>query len=140
YVLEELLNAPEDIVIAVDSAGQSKGSAVIAEDRVMCSVADTWESFNQNPKVVKFWPEQEEACHGQWAGILKASDAGGKQLKQVMSQLKKNGEFTGMNIPQLLNRVIQSGFPVHVLYIRDHCVNVNQVLDVGKAQAFLTGV
>ncbi|MCA9017578.1 MAG: NTP transferase domain-containing protein, partial [Planctomycetaceae bacterium] len=140
YVLEELLNAPEDIVIAVDSAGHVKSGVVIAEDRVKCSAADSWESFNQNPQVVKFWPEPDETCHGQWAGVLKVSETGGFQLKQAMNQLRKTGAFTGMNIPQLLNQVLQNGFPVHALYIRDHCVNVNQVLDVGKAQTFLTGV
>ncbi len=139
YILEELLERPEDIVMVVDSAMSIKKDNSIPEDRVMCSAPDSWDA-TQMPQLTHFWPSANEVCHGQWAGVLKVNQDGSKHLIQALHELKKDPKFTSMDIPQLLNRVIQNGHIVHVLYIKDHCINVNKLLDLGRAQTFVMGV
>jgi phosphoenolpyruvate phosphomutase len=139
YILEELVNAPEDLVILVDSSIITDGTIAIDEDRVVCTAPDNWESFQQTPKVVRFWPKAGETCHGQWSGVMKVSRKGRPAFLKSLGKLKNDPNFLKMGMPHLLQQLILDGHEVHALYVKGHCVNVNRLLDMNKAQSFLIG-
>ncbi len=139
YILEELLDMPEDIVIVVDSNSDFNEDSTSSEDRVTCSAMDSWESLEKTPKVVNFWPTAEQTCHGVWSGILKVSQRGGEYLRKALRGLEKDPNFRTYNIPHLLSKIIQNGHAVHVFYAKGHCVNVNKILDLNRAQGFVMG-
>ena len=73
---------------------------------------------------------------GEWIGLLKASTAGSLALQSAMAELSKRDDFDQLHLYDLLNHVIKQGHKIRVLYITGHWLDVDNLQDLAKAQAF----
>ena len=68
--------------------------------------------------------------------MLRAKAAGVSWLSEAMSELREEGNYHQLGIPDLLNRVITNGHDVRVWYIHGHWLDVNSAEDLERAGSF----
>jgi phosphoenolpyruvate phosphomutase len=138
YILSSLLDAEDDIVIAVDSEGTKReGAEAGSQDFVTTSIPHS-SSFTRG----MVWLEtmgsdlESDSITGEWIGLLKANTDGSKALQSALAELAGREDFDQLHLYDLLNHVIKQGHKVRVLYITGHWLDVDNLKDLAKAQAF----
>ncbi|NEQ63481.1 MAG: phosphoenolpyruvate mutase, partial [Moorea sp. SIO4A1] len=77
-----------------------------------------------------------EIC-GIWTGLLKVSQQGQQKLRDTLNTLLQSEQVRQQGrMPTLINRLISHGHRVHVLYIKGHWLDIDQVEDLFKAGSF----
>ena len=76
------------------------------------------------------------AAHGRWIGMLKVSRAGLARLKEIMRELRSRPDFDTLDVPHLLNTLIERGAAVEVQYVHGHWRGVNDLEDFRRAADF----
>ena len=132
-ILQALLQNTEDIAVTIDKNWERY-----------------WRSRNENPlddaETLKLRengtiseigrkPKSLNNIEGQYMGLIKFSDKGIKQLKQAFYNIQKKGTLTGKSIENLymtdlLQELIELGFPVHAVPIFDKWIEVDTVDDL----------
>ena len=82
---------------------------------------------------------QGRAPDGRWIGMLRARGEGAEWLKQGLAELQTRSDFSRLGTPDLLNHLIEQGLPVAVLYVHGHWLDVNDLEDLERANAFAHG-
>jgi phosphoenolpyruvate phosphomutase len=138
YILQDLLNCPDEITIVVDSAETSTPISG-APDYAYCSQADDRSLFDRQVYLHKISnrpePEIGKAC-GRWIGMLRVRGEGIEWLNAALADLKTQPNFQLMGIPELCNYLIDRGKPIRVIYINGHWLDVNSLEDLERAVNF----
>lgn len=135
YILQMLLDAPEEIAIAVDSSWRQRPSFNGMEDFVTVTSAAT-----QNSVEKKHWLKQmnpgldQESIHGEWIGLLHATATGTQAIKMAIDQLRDLPEFSKLQMFDLFNHLVKSGVAVAVHYIVGHWLDVDNLTDLAAAE------
>jgi phosphoenolpyruvate phosphomutase len=138
HVLDELLDAEGDFVIAVDSmpSEQTKDTKPRRADWAICSEPHSRKTLLGNVALKDMTTSPDTAgITGEWTGILKTSVEGGKHLAQMVSAMKPD-ELAKLSMPDLLRRLVKEGKNVRVVYSRGGWLDVNTLGDVVKGSAF----
>jgi phosphoenolpyruvate phosphomutase len=141
YVLRDLLDAPGEIVVVVDSATPA-GRITGIPDFAYCSAPDDRSLFGQDIDLVRVSATEDPSLGtpcGRWIGMLRVRAEGRRWLGEALSELKSRPDFAGLNMRDLLNHLVAQGRPVKVLYIHGHWLNVNSLEDVNPAHDFTQG-
>ena len=137
YILQDLLEAPGDIVIVVDSAADSRISG--SPDYVYCSRPDDRAMFEEEV-TLKHISEQGLVelgkPEGRWIGMLRVQGQGLEWLNESLSELQQQENFAALAIPDLLNHLVGKGHPIGVHYIHGHWLDVNTIEDIDRAGDF----
>lgn len=89
YILQMLLDAPEDIAIAVDSSWRQRPSFNGLEDFVTVTSSGTPNSVAQKHWLKHMDPSLEQAgVDGEWIGLLHATATGTQAIKRAMDELR----------------------------------------------------
>ncbi|MDT0635026.1 isocitrate lyase/phosphoenolpyruvate mutase family protein, partial [Spectribacter hydrogenooxidans] len=136
YILTDLLAMKDPLVAVVDSAPTPEHGT---QDEVFCSAPDDRGLYR--PEI---WLEQVgregvpdgRRPDGRWIGMLRVQGPGCEWLDRALDATP-DGAAQGM--PDLLNRIIAEGHPVRVLYIVGHWLDVNNLEDLQRADAFARG-
>ena len=137
YILQDLLDAPGDIVIVVDSAADAHISG--APDYAYCSRFDDRAMFGED---VHLRHISEQATlelgkpAGRWIGMLRLQGQGLGWLNTSLDELQQQNNFANLTIPDLLNHLLEKGHPVYVHYIHGHWLDVNTIEDIDRAGDF----
>jgi phosphoenolpyruvate phosphomutase len=127
WVLDELLDAEGDFVIAVDSlakpdrradwvvASEPHGRSSILHDVVMRAI-------DVDPTT--------PGITGEWTGLLKLSAEGTRVVREMLAL-----DATG-GVPDLLRRIVARGHTVRVVYSRGGWLDVDTLSDVLRGSAF----
>jgi phosphoenolpyruvate phosphomutase len=75
-------------------------------------------------------------AHGRWIGLLSARGAGRERLVAKLAELKTQPGFDSLDLPALLNALIDGGERIEVLYVHGHWRGVNDLDDFRSASAF----
>ena len=145
YILEGLLAAEGDIVLAVDSlwrdrVGQSPDRTA---DLVACSRPFTGDYLEEDPVRLVFAgdglrpDEVAHEIHGEWIGLAKLSAAGSRRVRAELAAMERDGSLEGAGLPALFQRLIDAGEDVRVVYSAGHWLDVNDAFDLAKARNFL---
>ena len=139
HVLDELLDAEGDFVIAVDSLPaqeQPKDAKPRRADWAICSEPHSRKTLlgNVTLKDMATAPDTP-GITGEWTGILKTSAAGGKVIAELLDKLPA-GDLAKLSMPDLLRRLVKDGKTVRVVYSRGGWLDVNTLGDVVKGGAF----
>ncbi len=137
YVLQDLLNAPGEIVIVVDSADNRRISG--SPDYVYCSDPDDRSLFSQDINLVHISENQATDIgkpSGRWIGMLHVQGAGRAWLETALDELQEQNNFASLTLPDLLNHLVSKGHPVKVHYIHGHWLDVNTIEDIDRAGDF----
>lgn len=137
YVLQDLMETPGEIVIVVDSAGDSRISG--SPDYVYCSRPDDRSLFREDVHL-RHIAERDKVelgvPEGRWIGMLRVQGQGCAWLQDALAELQQQKDFSGLTIPDLLNHLVGQGHPVAVHYIHGHWLDVNTIEDIERAGDF----
>jgi phosphoenolpyruvate phosphomutase len=140
HVLDELLDADGDFVVAVDSLPASEPRQSEPKPRradwAVCSEPHSRKTLlgNVTLKDMATAPDTP-GITGEWTGILKTSAEGSKIITQMLSAMPA-AELAKLSMPDLLRRLVKSGKTVRVVYSRGGWLDVNTLGDVVKGSAF----
>ncbi len=138
YILHNLLERCEDVVIVVDSEVRSAGHAdALNRDMVTCSHMDDNGVLDESVTLSKARPSAGDLLHGEWIGLMKISSRGTQWIRQAFERLETRSDFAHLEIRDLLDDLIGQGHTVYVLYVRGHWINVNGLVDVSSAASFV---
>ncbi len=146
YILRDLLDSEEELVVVVDSAfgeATSAGRPVTgAPDYAYCTAADDRAMLAQNVRLFAILPDRRGdlgEANGRWVGMLRVCAAGRQWLLDALAELKLRDDFAQLSMSALLNRIIANGHPIRVLYIHGHWLDVNALEDLDNAGDFAQG-
>ena len=141
YILRDLLDCPEPLVVVVDSALATTPISG-TPDYADCSRPDDRALLGQDVKLLRISNErrdlQGQPC-GRWIGMLRVQGEGRQWFSQALDELKARRDFNTLGLPDLLNHLMALGKPVHVLYIHGHWLDVNSLDDLDRAGEFAHG-
>jgi phosphoenolpyruvate phosphomutase len=137
YVLRDLTASKAEFSVVVDSlmAGDSNHTV---RDFAYCSRADDRGLFGKAVLLerVTSQADHERAAHGRWVGLLNASRTGLAKIKAVIAAMRADGQIDKLDMPALLNALIEGGANIEVLYVHGHWRGVNDLEDLRHAVDF----
>jgi phosphoenolpyruvate phosphomutase len=140
YMLRDLLNVAAPVSVIVDSAPlPERGNQ---NDLAWCSAADDRALYRPEVALERISHERrwrERAPDGRWIGMMRACGDGIGWLKDGLERLRARPDFARLGMPDLLNDLIERGLPVKVLYVHGHWLDVNDLADLERANAFAHG-
>src|SRR6202012_5182164 len=77
-----------------------------------------------------------KAPNGRWVGLMNVRGAGLARLKEVVAQLRTRADFASLDMPALLNALIEAGEEIEVQYVHGHWRGVNDLEDFRRAGDF----
>jgi phosphoenolpyruvate phosphomutase len=138
YVLRDLVEGKADFSVVVDSSPTGASNRTV-RDFAYCSRSDDRGLFGtqvQLQRVASGADSPAEAPQGRWIGMLNVSRQGLVQLKSVLSLLRNRPDFDQLDMPALLNALIDDGAAIEVLYVHGHWRGVNDLDDLRRAVDF----
>ncbi|MBK8692685.1 MAG: phosphoenolpyruvate mutase [Deltaproteobacteria bacterium] len=137
YILQELIDTDDDIVIMVDSNHAESRNRGRNADFVSNSEPNSRRAYQNVVTLKGFRPEREDAVHGEWMGIVKLSPAGTKLVREKLKALAAEpARLATMKLPDLLQLLVADGAKVRVIYTTGHWLDVDSVEDVVVGAAF----
>jgi phosphoenolpyruvate phosphomutase len=147
YVLRDLLESAADFAVVVDSANTRVINRTV-RDFAYCSRGDDRDLFG-SPALLQQVVTQEDGLlqggegevsprepQGRWIGVLHVRRQGLALLKSVMAKLRARADFDALNMPSLLNALVDEGAPIEVQYVHGHWRGVNDLEDFRRAADF----
>jgi phosphoenolpyruvate phosphomutase len=135
-VLDELLEAEGDFVIAVDSLPVAEENKSRVADWVIASEPHSRKTLLGNVTLKEMARTPDAAgITGEWTGILKTSANGGKILSELLGKIEP-AELTKLSMQDVLRRLVKDGHTVKVVYSRGGWLDVNTLNDVVKGTSF----
>jgi phosphoenolpyruvate phosphomutase len=135
YILNVLLAADGEIVLAVDALGRADGVTVrdlVAADRPFGR--DVLEE--DAPRLVRMSADLDPAeVSGEWMGLARFSPTGSEWLKAELGRLRQEGLLERADMPLLLSR-LAARHPVKVQYFVGHWLDVDTFPDLADARNF----
>ena len=140
YILDGLLAAEGDIVIAVDVQSRASGGRrPHARDLVRASRPPSSRYLDDAPALLTGIgdPPADEAGEpvAEWIGLLRASAKGAEVLREELRAMHADGTLPQADLPALLARVA-ARVPVHIHYIAGHWLDVDTLDDLAEARNF----
>jgi len=132
-ILQAILASKADIAVAIDLDWESYWRARNEDpldDAETLKLAPDGRIYEIGQK-----PEKLDEIEGQYMGLIKLSSDGIKILKEVFHDADKNGSLLGKSVQNaymtdLLQAIINSGFPVHAVPVEGGWVEVDTVSDL----------
>jgi phosphoenolpyruvate phosphomutase len=138
YILQDLLESTADVTVVVDSAPPSERGGTRSWDLAYCSAPDDrgWYRPCVQLEAIRATPSADRAPDGRWIGMLRVQGAGRAALLRALDEVTAPPDAAEPGLPDLLNAMIAAGQAVHVIYIHGHWLDVNDLIDLERAQAF----
>ena len=140
YMLRELLNVAAPVSVIVDSAPlPERGNQ---NDLAWCSAPDDRALYHPEIALERISHDRrwrERVPDGRWIGMMRACGDGIGWVKDGLERLRERPDFARLGMPDLLNDLIERGLPVKVLYVHGHWLDVNDLADLERANAFAHG-
>ncbi|MGI0487815.1 isocitrate lyase/phosphoenolpyruvate mutase family protein [Pantanalinema rosaneae CENA516] len=137
YILQQLLEVKKDFVVVVDATARPQ-TYQAKPDFVTASQPYSDSRFRQPVYLQQIGGDLPAAniC-GLWTGLLKVSAKGQKPFSKALRSLLQSNTLQQFGrLPALLNHLIALKYPVHILYITDHWLEVDTIADMLKATHF----
>ena len=137
HILNNLLTEENDIVIAVDAAWEQRHQSAGYVDYVRASRPYSLRYDEADAFLAEAGPGlPRDSIHGEWIGLLKTTAAGSAMIKSALPELAKRADFRTLRFDHLLNHLVANGQRVQVLYITGQWLDVDNLDDLARAQAF----
>ncbi len=142
YVLRGLVEGKGDFTVVVDSSQPCEGNRTV-RDFAYCSHDDDRGLFGTQVLLQRVASGASQAdttatatAQGRWIGMLNVSTKGLPKLKEVLAILRQRPDFQRLNMPDLLNALIEEGAMIEVLYVHGHWRGVNDLEEFHQAAGF----
>ncbi|GJH02154.1 phosphoenolpyruvate mutase [Paraburkholderia terrae] len=142
YIVRDLVDSEALFSVVVDSTTVAEAGATnqSVRDFAWCSAADDRGLFG-NKVLLRRVSNNEadvkgEVPNGRWIGLLNVRGAGRERLQAVMNTLRARPDFDSLDMPALLNALIEAGEEIEVQYVHGHWRGVNDLEDFRRAGDF----
>jgi phosphoenolpyruvate phosphomutase len=139
HILNNLLAEEHDIVIAVDAMWERrrKRQANGYVDYVTATRPYSLRYEEEDAFLAKIGPDLAvEKIHGEWIGLIKTTARGSAGVCGALDVLSKRPDFYRLRFDDLFNHLVGGGQRVQVLYITGQWLDVDDLDDLARAQAF----
>jgi phosphoenolpyruvate phosphomutase len=141
YILNNLMDWDADLQVVVDSSplAEAVGNK---NDLAWCSAPDDRAMYQQKVTLERISSEsawQGRRPDGRWIGMLRVRGPGRGYLLEALEQLRGEPGFERMDVPDLVNRLIDNGHAPQVQYISGHWMDINNLDDLQRAGEFAHG-
>ncbi|MEI5998360.1 phosphoenolpyruvate mutase [Paraburkholderia bengalensis] len=142
YIVRDLVESEAPFSVVVDSTTVAEAGATnqSVRDFAWCSSADDRGLFGNKVLLRRVSNNeagtQGEAPHGRWIGLLNVRGEGRARLQAVMNALRARPDFDSLDMPALLNALIEAGEAIEVQYVHGHWRGVNDLEDFRRAGDF----
>jgi phosphoenolpyruvate phosphomutase len=138
YIQQMLLDVDDDLAVTVDTNWQESANRYRHADYVIASMPHSRETFHTRvflKRIVSSAPPS--AVHGEWMGFLRIAADRVLEVTELVAELvaDRDGKRQA-KLPCLINRLIERGRPVRVLYTTGHWLDIDTVDDVVSAASF----
>ncbi|MBB3260912.1 phosphoenolpyruvate phosphomutase [Paraburkholderia bannensis] len=137
YILRDLVESDAEFSVVIDSSPASENASV--RDFAWCSAGDDRGLFGNKvylQRVSSDEASQATAPGGRWIGLTSVRGAGRDKLKAKLAQLQTRADFDTLDMPALLNALIDDGEKIEVQFVRGHWRGVNDLEDFRRAGDF----
>ncbi len=142
YILRDLLESDAPFSVVVDSSLTTESNQSV-RDFAYCSAPDDRDLFGQkillrhvSSKGQEPGAAQAQAPHGRWIGLLNVRGQGRVRLQKLVAELRKRDDFNTLDMPALLNALVEAGEEIEVKYVHGHWRGVNDLDDFRRAGDF----
>jgi phosphoenolpyruvate phosphomutase len=139
HILNNLLAEEHDIVIAVDAMWERRREREANEyvDYVTATRPYSLRYEEADAFLAKMGPDlAAEKIHGEWIGLIKTTARGSAGVYGALDVLSKRPDFCRLRFDDLFNHLVTWGQRVQVLYITGQWLDVDDLDDLARAQAF----
>ena len=137
HILNNLLAEQHDIVIAVDAAWERSRPANGYVDYVTATRPYSLRYSEDESFLTNIGPHLDRSeIHGEWIGLLKTTPRGSDMIKAALGELSGQPEFRKMRFDDLFKHLLATKHGVQVLYITGQWLDVDDLDDLARAQAF----
>ena len=134
YILRDLVESEAEFSVVVDSS-QTQSANQSVRDFAHCSADDNRDLFGQKVFLQRV-SSDAQAPQGRWIGLLNVRGAGRERLQKTLAQLGTRADFDTLDMPALLNALIEDGAKIEVQYVHGHWRGVNDLEDFRRAGDF----
>lgn len=137
YILRDLADNEAPFTVVVDSS-QTQASNSSVRDFAYCSVPDDRALFGRKAFLerVRSSSRVDMPAHGRWIGLLSMRGDGCARLKRMLAELRQQPDFDALDMPALINALIDAGERIEVQYVHGHWCGVNDLEDFRRAGDF----
>ena len=137
HILNNLLAEQGDIVVAVDAAWERRHGGTAYVDYVNATRPYSLRYDEEDAFLVAAGPNlPREDIDGEWIGLIKTTARGSEVMKTALTELSARADFRTLRFDHLLNHLVATGERVQVLYNTGHWLDVDDLDDLARAQAF----
>ena len=141
YILEALMAAEGEIVVAVDALGEGRDYMKFDRkvDLVQCSRKFTGNYLLERETVFLKKVSNKlsaRSVHGEWMGLIKTSKLGSKIISDQLKRMKTAKKLEKSNLLDVLNNIIKSGHEISVIYLAGNWLDVDDAYDLAEARNF----
>jgi phosphoenolpyruvate phosphomutase len=137
HILNNLLAEQGDIVVAVDATWERRHGGAGYVDYVNATRPYSLRYDEEDAFLVAAGPNlPREDIDGEWIGLIKTTAHGSEVMNNALTELSARADFRTLRFDHLLNHLVAKGERVQVLYITGHWLDVDDLDDLARAQAF----
>ncbi len=139
HILNSLLAEEHDIVVAVDAMWERRRKREMNGyvDYITATRPYSLRYDEKDAFLTRMAPElSAENIHGEWIGLIKTSARGSAAIRGALDLLSKYADFRRLRFDDLFNYLVSQQQPVQVLYITGQWLDVDDLEDLARAQAF----
>jgi phosphoenolpyruvate phosphomutase len=137
FVPRALLEAPGELVIAVDTQWRESTNRDRQADYVTCSLPSQRRTYDADVALRRVADRIDEAeLHGEWTGFLKIAPGAAPAVHGAVRELLAVPENRRAALPVLLNALVGAGHAVHVVYVAGLWFDIDSLSDVVGAGGF----
>jgi phosphoenolpyruvate phosphomutase len=137
YILDGLLAADGEVVIAVDALGPSSGTRSAPHDLVSADRPFSGNYLDDESVYLRTVSQRlapKDSC-GEWIGLARFTARGVEWLRAEIDLLEAEGKLERADLPLLLTR-LAAKHPVVVHYVTAHWMDVDTLDDLSNARNF----
>ncbi|MGB8275916.1 MAG: phosphoenolpyruvate mutase [Alphaproteobacteria bacterium] len=142
YILDALLAARGDIVMAVDALGADRLRPSLSRtvDFVSCSRRFTGNYLLEKEpafvtRIANDLPAEEVT--GEWIGLARLSPVGSALIRDEIEAMRADGSLAKASLVDLFARLLAKGAKISTVYIAGNWLDVDDVFDLAEARNFL---
>jgi phosphoenolpyruvate phosphomutase len=139
HILNSLLAEEHDIVVAADAMWERrrKREANGYVDYITATRPYSLRYDEEDAFLTRMAPDlSAEKIHGEWIGLVKTTARGSAAVCGALDVLSKRTDFRRLRFDDLFNYLVSRRQPVQVLYITGQWLDVDDLEDLARAQAF----
>lgn len=140
YILRDLVENEAPFTVVVDSS-LTQPSNQSVRDFAYCTASDDRALFGNKTLLKRIESGAYETRngpppHGRWIGLLSVRGDGRERLRAMLAALRERPDFDTLDIPALINALIDAGEAIEVQYVHGHWCGVNDLEDFRRAGDF----